>query len=211
MLQRLPKLPIARTAILVVDIQSDFTELRHGPLPGKGTDQAYLNHVIETTSAFQCEGFPIFASQDWHPPEHASFFTNHPDKNPFEIITLHNKPQTLWPPHCVQGTKGAEILIPPKLITKVIHKGMRQHYDSYSAFHDDGGLATDLHASLKQRDIKHIVLYGLVTDYCVLATTLDARQLGYQVWILSALCRSISTETEYAAWQAMLQSGANII
>ena len=207
---KLHHLPIAHTAVLVVDVQADFTEHKQGPLPARGTDAAYLTKVQETTQAFQASGYPIIVTQDWHPAEHISFFTNHHNKSPFEVITLHDKPQTLWPPHCIQETSGAEILLPRQLFTHIVRKGMRQHYDSYSAFRDDGGLTTDLQNILQGYHINNIILYGLTSDYCVLASTLDARQLGYNVWVLKSLCRGVTEETERCAWQAIAKSGAHI-
>jgi nicotinamidase/pyrazinamidase len=52
----------------------------------------------------------IVASQDWHPAGHGSFASSHPGKQPFELGTLlSGKPQMMWPDHCVQGTKDAEL------------------------------------------------------------------------------------------------------
>jgi nicotinamidase/pyrazinamidase len=207
---KLRNLPFEHTAVLVVDVQADFTEYKQGPLPARGTDPAYLAKVQQATQSFQASGYPIIATQDWHPAEHISFFTNHSNKNPFEVIRLHDKPQTLWPPHCIQETPGAEILLPQQLFTHIVRKGMRQHYDSYSAFRDDGGLTTDLQNILQAQGIRNIILYGLTSDYCVLASTLDARELGYQIWVIQSLCRGVTEETERCAWQAMVNSGAHI-
>ena len=87
----------------------------------------------------------VIFTQDWHCPEHASFANTKKNKKPFdEVVTYYKKNeggevkvvQTLWPDHCVQGTKGAEfherIRVPTS--AKVIRKGFRKQVDSYSAF-----------------------------------------------------------------------------
>ncbi|UCG99695.1 MAG: amidase, partial [Deltaproteobacteria bacterium] len=76
----------------------------------------------------------IYATQDWHPKNHLSFYTNHPGKKPFEVIKLHGEDQVLWPPNCVQCTENAEILIDNSLFKLVVQKGMLADWDSYSGF-----------------------------------------------------------------------------
>ena len=86
------------------------------------------------------------------------------------MIKLHGKDQVLWPPHCVQKTPGAEILLDNKLFKAVVKKGMDPQYDSYSGFQDDGGKKTEMDKLLKKDKIKKVVVYGIATDYCVRAT-----------------------------------------
>jgi nicotinamidase/pyrazinamidase len=54
-------------ALLVVDVQNDF--LPGGSLAVPGGDEVIpvLNHYLAT---FQAHGLPIFATRDWHPPDH---------------------------------------------------------------------------------------------------------------------------------------------
>src|SRR5262249_53915127 len=85
-------------ALLVVDIQNDF--LPGGALAVRDGDAviAPLNTYIES---FRRLGLPIYASRDWHPPDHCSF----------------EQQGGPWPPHCVAGTTGAEfapaLALPP--------------------------------------------------------------------------------------------------
>jgi nicotinamidase/pyrazinamidase len=51
----------------------------------------------------------VVLTQDWHPRDHVSFATSHSGRKPFETIRLPYGEQILWPPHCVQGTHGAEL------------------------------------------------------------------------------------------------------
>src|SRR4030043_596300 len=108
-----------KIGVNVVDIQGDFTQLKNGSLAVEGTDEAYIKAVEENTKKLKEAGFPIFATRDWHPANHASFFTSHKGKKAFDVIKLHGKDQLLWPPHCVQKTAGAEILRDKKLLKAV--------------------------------------------------------------------------------------------
>ena len=100
------------TAVVVVDIQKDFTTAYKGSLAVNGTDQTYLKSASEATKKLKGVGLPIYATQDWHPVDHVSFASNHKDKKPLETITLEDgRTQILLPDHCVQGTEGAKLLL----------------------------------------------------------------------------------------------------
>ena len=75
-----------KIGVIVVDIQGDFTKLKNGSLAVDGTDEAYIKAVEENTKRLKEAGFPIYATQDWHPADHVSFFTNHPGKKAFDVI-----------------------------------------------------------------------------------------------------------------------------
>ena len=198
-------------AFLVVDIQEDFTKFKNGALAVEGTDEAYVKMVEENTKKLKEEGFPVFATQDWHPPDHASFFTNHEGKKVFEVIKLHGKDQILWPPHCVQKTSGADMLLNKKLFKGVVKKGMDPQYDSYSGFQDDGGKKTEMDKVLKKNKIKTVVIYGIATDYCVRATAIDAVATGYNVITIKKLCRGVAPDTTQKAIEEMKAKGVIIL
>jgi len=197
--------------VIVVDIQGDFTKLKNGSLAVDGTDEAYIKAVEENTKKLKEAGFPIYATQDWHPKNHASFFTNHKGKKAFEVIKLHGKDQVLWPPHCVQKTPGAEILLDKKLFKAVVKKGMDSQYDSYSGFQDDGGKKTDMDKLLKKEKINKVVVYGIATDYCVRATALDAVATGYKVIMIKNLSRGVAPDTSQKAIDEMKAKGIIIL
>ncbi len=195
----------------VVDIQGDFTKLKNGSLAVDGTDEAYIKAVEENIRKLKEAGFPIYATQDWHPKNHASFFTNHKGKKAFDVIKLHGKDQVLWPPHCVQNTPGAEILLDKKLFKAVVRKGMDPQYDSYSGFQDDGGKKTRMDKLLKSDGIKKIILFGIATDYCVRATSLDAVAAGYKVIMIKNLCRGVAPDTTQKAIEEMKAKGVVVL
>ena len=201
----------AKIGVIVVDVQGDFTKLKNGSLAVDGTDEAYMKAVAENTKRLKEAGYPIYATQDWHPKNHASFFTNHKGKKAFDVIKLHGKDQVLWPPHCVQKTPGAGILLDNKLFTAVVKKGMDAQYDSYSGFQDDGGKKTNMDKLLKKDNIKKVVVYGIATDYCVRATALDAVAAGYKVIMIKNLSRGVAPDTSQKAIDEMKAKGIAVL
>ena len=195
------------TGIIVVDLQADFTELKSGALAVAGTDANYIDAVEKATRWFLDQGNPVYLTQDWHPADHVSFYTNNPGTEPMQVIEIDGRPQVMWPPHCVQDTPGAEILIATENFAKTVQKGMDQRFDSYSGFKDDGGGETGLNDILQQDGIKNLIIFGLATDYCVKATVLDARDAGYQVELILNLCRGVDPHTTDIATEEMRAKG----
>jgi nicotinamidase/pyrazinamidase len=198
---------IENTGVIVVDVQADFTELKSGSLAVPGTDAQYVSDVETATRRYLDQGHFVYFTQDWHPADHVSFFTNNPGTEPLQVIEIEGRPQVMWPPHCVQDTSGAEILIAAEGAIKTVRKGMNAKFDSYSGFADDGGSKTELDDFLLKDGIKRLFIYGLATDYCVKATVLDARKAGYQVELILDLCRGVSPETTESAIKEMKENG----
>jgi nicotinamidase/pyrazinamidase len=196
---------------VVVDIQGDFTQLMNGPLSVPGTGLDYLNKINKAINRIKSQGIPLWASQDWHPVNHISFFTNHPGKKVFDLISLRGKDQVLWPPHCVQDTPGAELLIDPNFFQAVVQKGRDDRFDSYSCFQDDGGQETELDEILKKQGIKTLIIFGIATDYCVRWTALDGLANGYKIRVIKSLCRGVDPATSAQALQEIQKKGAEIL
>ena len=193
--------------VIVVDIQGDFTEAKEGSLAVSGTDMTFIETIANAAKQMKDAGLTIFATQDWHPADHVSFYTNHIGKKPFDAIKVDDRTQVLWPPHCVQGTENAKILIDTKLFHKIIRKGQDKEFDSYSGFQDDGGQKTVMDSILKQNGIEKVVIYGIATDYCVRATAIDAVQAGYKVIVIKELCRGVAADTSTTALEEMEKAG----
>jgi nicotinamidase/pyrazinamidase len=101
-------------------------------------------------------------------------------------------PQVMWPSHCVQGTRGAELHDDLDGITQVFQKGTNAEIDSYSGFFDNGHKkATGLEGWLREQGVTELTVLGLATDYCVKYTVLDARQLGFAVTVIADGCRAV--------------------
>lgn len=201
----------AKTAVIVVDLQGDFTTSKKGALAVAGTDKAFVQKVQKATSGLKKQGFLIFATQDWHPAEHVSFFTNHPGKKAFEVIQIDGRQQVLWPPHCVQGTANARILLDNNMFFAVVKKGQNPKYDSYSGFQDDGGAKTEMDRILKRNGVTDLIVYGIATDYCVKATALDAAAAGYKVTVVEGLCKGVAPETTQKALEEMKAKGITLV
>jgi nicotinamidase/pyrazinamidase len=199
-----------KIGVIVVDIQGDFTTLKKGSLDVEGTDKAFIDKVKKATAMLKKKGYVIFATQDWHPADHVSFFTNYPGKKPFEVIHIDGRAQVLWPPHCVQNAENAKLLLDPKLFKAIIKKGKDKRFDSYSGFQDDGGAKTEMDDLLKKQGIKEVIVYGIATDYCVKATAMDAGAAGYKVTVIQDLCKGVAPDTTEKALQEMKDKGIKI-
>ena len=158
----------ARDALVIVDIQNDFCP--GGALGVPGGDQVVpvLNRYAER---FAARGAPVFASRDWHPTE-----------------TTHFKPYGgVWPPHCVQGTPGADfhpdVVLPAG--TEIVSKGMDPREDAYSCFQAESTDGMPFAAVLGERGVSRLFIGGLATDYCVRATVIDGVQAGFEMVVLA--------------------------
>jgi nicotinamidase/pyrazinamidase len=200
-----------KAGVIVVDMQGDFTTWKNGTLAVNGADEAYVKKVAEAAALFKKEGFAIYGTQDWHPANHISFAANHAGKKPFEVIQIEGRTQVLWPPHCVQGTEGAKVLLDRKIFEAIVKKGQNPKFDSYSGFQDDGGARTEMDAILKAAGIKKVVVFGLATDYCVMATAVDAAASGYKVVVIEGLSKGVAPDTTAKALDNMKSKGILIL
>lgn len=200
-----------KIGVIVVDIQGDFTTYKKGSMAVAGSDQAFVEKVEKTTLMLKEKGYPIFATQDWHPAEHVSFYINHAGKKPFEVIQLEGRAQVLWPPHCVQNTPNAEILLDNNLFFAIVQKGKDRRYDSYSGFQDDGGFKTEMDQTLKNNGIQELIVYGIATDYCVKATAIDAVDAGYKVTVVEGLSKGVALDTTAGALEEMKAKGIILV
>ncbi|MCJ2122161.1 nicotinamidase [Methylobacterium sp. J-077] len=194
--------------LLVIDVQVDF-------LPGGGLPVPDGGAVIAPINALQQRFRHVALTQDWHPAGHISFAENHPGRAPFESVVLAYGAQVLWPRHCVQGSTGAGFA--PGLDTDraglVIRKGMDPRIDSYSAFLEaDRTTRTGLAGALTERGVTRVVLCGLATDFCVAWSALDARDAGFDVWVVADAVRGIDGDGSLAqAWARMEAAGVRRI
>jgi|ERR1043165_1597108 nicotinamidase/pyrazinamidase len=175
-------------ALILVDIQNDF-------LPGGALPVPEGDAIIPVANKVQ-PVFPlVVATQDWHPANHGSFAASHPGRKVFDQIHLNGLPQTLWPVHCVQNTRGAELAetLNRQRITKVFPKGTDAGIDSYSGlFDNDHRKSTGLGEWLKEKRITEVFVCGLATDYCVKFTALDAAQMGFRTHFIEDASRGVN-------------------
>ncbi len=152
----------------MVDVQNDFC--RGGALAVPDGDDVVepINRLIDQLPV-------VMATRDWHPPDHQSF-------------RARGGP---WPPHCVQGTPGAELNpgLRSDRIDVVVDKGYRPELEGYSGFEE-----TDLEAQLREHEVETVHVAGLALDYCVRATALDAREKGFGVILHLGATRAIDAQ-----------------
>ncbi len=164
----------SRDDLIVVDVQNDFC-------PGGALGVADGDAVVPVLNAyaahFRAAGAPVFVSRDWHPERTKHFQSG----------------GGLWPPHCVQGTPGAEFhpeLALPDDVT-IISKGGDPTEDAYSCFQGETEDGMPFAAALGERGVNRIFVGGLATDYCVKATALDALKEGFEVVVLEDASRAV--------------------
>jgi nicotinamidase/pyrazinamidase len=155
-------IPLRESSLLVVDAQQGFTTLcpKELPVPGGLEIVPNVNRLLELSWA------RIDASQDWHPPDHCSFF---------------GQRDNLYPPHCLAGTPGAEFI--PGLHTHRFHaiwrKGFNREADAYAITAQHPGFVALLRAS----GITTVVVCGLATNICCFFAARDLRQAGFDVYL----------------------------
>jgi nicotinamidase/pyrazinamidase len=183
----------SHTALIVVDMQYDF-------LPGGALEVHEGDRIIEPISALmESDAFSVIvATQDWHPPNHVSFASQHDRKQPLDTIELNGHDQTLWPDHCVQESTGAVLHpdLPWKRVLAMIRKGEDPMVDSYSGFRNNwapggGRPKTGMGGYLRERGIQTVCLCGLARDVCVRWTAEDAAAEGFTTVVLWNECRSV--------------------
>jgi nicotinamidase/pyrazinamidase len=178
-------------ALVIVDVQNDFLPGGSLAVPRGDEIVPVLNRYI---AAFAGQSLPIYATRDWHPPRHCSF----------------REQGGPWPPHCVQGTPGAEfsrdLELPPQ--TEVISKAQTEEKDAYSGFED-----TDLAERLRREGVQRLFVGGLATDYCVLNTVRDALSRGFRVALLEDAVRAIDAQPGDGerAKEEMRRLGAQVV
>jgi nicotinamidase/pyrazinamidase len=197
----------AEDVLIVVDVQNDFCT--GGALAVPHGD-AVIEPIHRAAPLFE----HIVLTQDWHPANHTSFAATHPGRRPFESIELDYGAQTLWPPHCVQGTHGAEFHAALDLprAELILRKGFRPRIDSYSAFFEnDRTTRTGLAGYLRERGLTRAFFVGLAYDFCVGYSALDARRLGLEAIILRDACRAIDLNGSAVKIEAEFQEAGVIV
>jgi nicotinamidase/pyrazinamidase len=168
------------TALVVVDVQNDFADPA-GSLAVPEGDRILPALTAEIESALAAGGAVVY-TQDWHPESTPHF----------------QKDGGIWPVHCVQGTWGAELHPDLPLEGPVVRKGSNGE-DGYSGFTMRDPVSgettpTELEGLLRDRAAERLVVVGLATDYCVKATALDGRQLGFETTVLADATRPVDLE-----------------
>jgi nicotinamidase/pyrazinamidase len=193
-------------ALVVVDYQYDFIQ---GTLKVPDGDKIH-SHV---KGLMERGGYEtIVMTQDWHPKDHFSF-ASHWNEAPFTLKNYNGSgQQVLWPDHCVEGTKGAELQVDSTCADLIIRKGRTLNVDSYSAFRENkdefGQRAhTGLAGYLKDRGVMTVDVCGLALDYCVKWTAFDAADAGFEVQVLMDATKAVDPSSVKAVEEELDKAG----
>jgi nicotinamidase-related amidase len=144
----------------------------------------------------------VCLSQDWHPESHVSFLSHHLETQsvlPFTTVRVPSKTdptkhleQTVWPDHCVQGSRGADFAPALQRFAgdTVIQKGTSALEDSPDLFNDDLSLRqTQLAHVLANNNISDVYVVGIGFEGFLTRTALACAQQGYATHvIIDAVC-----------------------
>ena len=176
-------------ALVVVDFQNDFTPGGALPVPNGDEVAERVNELI-ASGRFDL----VVATRDWHPADHGSF-------------EAQGGP---WPPHCVQGTPGAELHseLDRSRIRVIVDKGQEPDTEGYSGFE-----GTHLEELLRDHGVDKVTVVGLATDYCVKNTALDALRHGFGVEVDSGAVRGVNVQPgdDARALQEVRDAGGAVI
>ena len=188
-------------ALIVIDLQPDFC-------PGGRLAVAGGDEIVAPINDLMADFDAVVLTQDWHPPDHASFAENHPGAAPFSMIDMPYGPQVLWPAHCVIGSEGARLhpALAVDCADLILRKGFRPQIDSYSAFFEnDHRTPTGLEGYLRARDLLDLTFVGLAHDFCVAWSAIDAAKLGFRATVIEAATRAIDLNGSREAARANMR------
>jgi nicotinamidase/pyrazinamidase len=190
-------------AALVVDVQNDFTEGGSLAVAGGASVAAAIDARLAEG------GFDhVVATRDHH-IEPGPHFSPTPD-----FVTT-------WPPHCVVGTPGVELhpALDRSRLDAIFDKG--EYAPAYSGFeaHLSGsgrGTPEDIAGVgladwLREAGVDRIELAGIATDFCVMATALDAARLGFAVTVRLDLTAGVAPATTEDAVARLRDAGISLV
>jgi nicotinamidase/pyrazinamidase len=194
-------------ALLIVDVQNDFTE--HGALAVLGGD-AVAAGITDYLRAHPDRYDVVIASRDWHDdPADSADGTANDNGGHFALDADPDYVDT-WPVHCVAGTVGAQY--DPALDTSLIdvHVLKGQGVPAYSMFEGVTEGGDELTTLLDKLEVDDVDVVGLATDYCVRASALDAIASGRHVRVIDDLIAGVAPESSTAALREIAQAGGDI-
>ena len=178
-------------ALILVDIQNDFC-------PGGALAVDEGDRIIDVVNRLMPQFQLVISTQDWHPADHISF----------------KERGGPWPPHCVQGTEGAQLhpALNQERISYYFRKASSADKDAYSEFEGTDDRGRTLDEALKSHNIKRVYVVGLATDYCVKATVLDAIKHGSEVYVVIDAVRAVNLAPDDGekALGEMARAGAHL-
>ena len=192
------------SALVVVDMLYDFID---GSMACQGAEGAIEGTLLaidrltagtETDDTVVSSTYPILFIRDHHPADHCSF-------------AAQGGP---WPPHCVQGTHGADVhesLLPYVKEDLTFFKGEDPMKEQYSGFEGMNAAGQSLAEVLKLLDIKNVLVCGIATEYCVRNTAEDLARDGFEVYVIKDALAWVDAAGHVEALKAMDEEGIHLI
>jgi len=181
----------ADSALVLVDIQCDY--LPDGAVAIKRGEEV-VEPASKMSKGFSERGLPVILTRVWHPAHHTSFKEQGGKK----------------PRHCVQDTHGAEFAADLEVPDDawIISKGVEPEDTAISGFG-----TTDLAVRLKEKGVRALFIAGLATDSAVKKTVLDAREAGYDVFLIANACRGLNAlaSDSASAVEEMMKKGTRVV
>jgi len=181
----------ADSALVLVDIQCDY--LPDGAVAIKRGEEV-VEPASRMSKGFSERGLPVILTRVWHPAHHMSF----------------REQGGKMPRHCVQDTHGAEFAADLEVPESawIISKGTDPESTAVSAFEN-----TDLAKRLQEAGVRALYVAGLATDSAVKKTVLDARDAGYDVFLIANACRGLNVHPSDSAGavEEMMKKGTRVV
>jgi len=205
---------MSNRCLIVVDAQYDFFVVsKEDYLNGRGGALGVpdSSEIIPVINELLPKYDLIIFTKDWHVEDMEAFASSHEGKQPFDTyINSKGEKDTLWPGHCVQNTRGADIHegIDFDLIKKdfyIFKKGLKKDSHPYSGFGAEG-----LTEFLKEKGVDEVHIVGLATDYCCKDTAIDAVQNGFKTVFIIDGMRGINPDNSETI-EELLNYGIDII
>lgn len=200
-------------ALIVVDAQYGFMpEGKELVVPEGEEIVPVINNIRDAFNT-------VVFTKDFHPKNHKSFAVN----NNAKIFTQKDFPygaQTMWPEHCVQGTKGAELhkdlIVRDKDLTLL--KGTNPEIDSLSAFIENDGVTAPkfdngktLAEEMKARGIDTLVFAGLAREICVALSVDGALKAGFNTVMVMDATKPFDKEADKIKMDELEANGTKLV
>lgn len=185
-------------ALFIIDVQNDFTEGGALAVAGGAAVARGITAYLESDAA---DYDVVFASRDWH--DNDTDNGGHFGETPDFVDT--------WPAHCVAFTAGADYHpeLDESLIDVHVRKG--QGKPAYSIFEGTTESGQTVREALDELEVTEVDIVGIATDYCVLASALDALDAARHVRVLSDLVAGVAADTSSVALERLAAAGAAIV
>lgn len=188
-------------ALFIIDVQNDFCEGGSLAVAGGAAVAAGITAYLE---GHRNDYDFVIASRDWHDAD---------NDNGGHFATPPATPDFVksWPVHCVAGTPGVEYHANLDVGFIDVHIEKGQGKPSYSIFEGTTPDGTPLSDLLAELEVDQIDVVGIATDYCVLASSRDALNAGFEVRVIPELTAGVAAESTAAALVSLKELGCQLV